>query len=84
MKSVAFHYCQNIHRAFGLLLIETMSTRTFKYRPIWSHWTAKRIWNINFFPILKTQQLLTAASYSPPATKGAPWLGYPVTIRALI
>ena len=37
MKSVAFHVSQKIHCAFGLLLIETMSPRTFKNRPIWSH-----------------------------------------------
>ena len=38
MKCVAFHFSQKIHRAFGPLLIETMSPRTFKNRPIWSHW----------------------------------------------
>ena len=38
MKSVAFHLSTKIHHAFGLLLIETISARTIKNRPIWSHW----------------------------------------------
>ena len=36
-KVVAFHMGQKFHHAFGLLLIETMSPRTFKNSPIWSH-----------------------------------------------
>ena len=44
MKSVAFHFSPRIHHAFGLLWIVTISPRTLKNHPIWSHWTeAKRI-----------------------------------------
>ena len=43
MESVAFHFSQIIHHAFGLLLVETMSPRTIKNRPIWSHWHQLRI-----------------------------------------
>ena len=38
MKIVAFHFSPKNHTAFGPLLIETMSPRTFKNRPIVSHW----------------------------------------------
>ena len=38
MKSFAFHFSPKVHHVFGLLLIETMSSRTFKNRPIWRHW----------------------------------------------
>ena len=41
MTSVAFQFSPKIHNAFGLLLIETMSSRTFKDCPIWSHWLVK-------------------------------------------
>ena len=38
MKSVAFHFSPEIHHhAFGLLWIKTMSPRTFKNCPLWSH-----------------------------------------------
>ena len=37
MKSVAFRLSPKIIHAFGQLLIETMSPRTFKNCPIWSH-----------------------------------------------
>ena len=42
MKNVTFHLSPKNHHAFGLLLIETMSPRTFKNRPIWSHWSADK------------------------------------------
>ena len=41
MKSVAFHFCPKNHHAYGILMIEIMSPRTFKNRPIWSHWRRK-------------------------------------------
>ena len=37
LKMLLFHFSPRIHHAFGLLFIETMSPRTFKNRPIWSH-----------------------------------------------
>ena len=36
-SSPIFSKVTQIHQAFGILLIETMSPRTFKNRPIWSH-----------------------------------------------
>ena len=41
MKSVAFHLCPKNHYAYGILMIEIMSPRTFKNRRIWSHWRRK-------------------------------------------
>ena len=36
-----FQICTNVWQIFGLLLYQNLSPRTFKNRPIWSHWNCR-------------------------------------------
>ena len=56
MKSVAFHFSPKFNHAFGLLLIETMSPRTFKNHPIWSHCSLCMVWNNR--PMIRSNDFL--------------------------
>ena len=56
MKSVAFHFCPKIHHVFGLLLIETISPRTFKKSP--------NLFTLNVAPSIWPMLLLNSFIFS--------------------
>ena len=41
-SKIVFCKKHKIHQLFGLLLEENLPPRTFKNRPIWSHWSRRR------------------------------------------
>ena len=58
LTCVASHFGPNIHHAFGVLFIETMSPRTFKNHPIWSHCFRVTLRFICQLEIVKFRQII--------------------------
>ena len=55
LKSKVFQNSLKSGQSLGLLLLKSLLPRTFKNRPIWSHWT----WNSLFFNSLSHEGFLT-------------------------